>query len=571
MTNSRGRHNYKFGGVFRHNMVDSAGSNLPRGALSFTRDITGIPDAFAAFMLGVPLSANSAEGAPPAFIRQNKLGLYVMDDFKATNRLTLNIGLRWDWFGPVTDAEGRIRNLSFEQGDIRTINGFTAPMLVPNPNVRKQLYDINWKQFMPRLGIAYRLTDSMVLRVGGGNFYNAQQTNNFSILNLNPPFSGSVVFQNDRNQPTATIENPFLGAPVTGTPAALVMLGYLQEDGRSFYKNNHLWQWSTEIEKSWAKQWVTAVAYVGSAGSNLENTVPNLNNPDPGPGAVQSRRPFQYYVDSRNPDALLPLGTIRRLESWASSNYNALQARLEKRVSAGLTFNGAFTYQRAHAIAYGANEGAGFGQNVVQNPRNREADYGRSNIDQRLRFVWSNIYELPWLRAAKGFRGLLLGGWSLNSIIVLQSGLPVTINQNGDSHNTGPQSNPRPHVVAGADVPRVWPQRSVTKWFDTSAYVRSKYEGSPGEGLYIPGTLGYGNVGVGTIDAPATKTLDFALFKEFRIREGHIVQFRWEAFNFLNTPQFSAPDRTLGSATFGQITSTVINNREMQFGLKYRF
>lgn len=237
----------------------------------------------------------------------------------------------------------------------------------------------------------------------------------------------------------------------------------------------------------------------------------------------------------------------------------------------GLSFNGAFTYQRAHAIAYGANEGAGFGQNVVQNPRNREADYGRSNIDQRLRFVWSNIYELPWLRTAKGLKGALFGGWALNSIAVLQSGLPVTITQTGDSHNTGPQSSPRPHVVAGAVVPRAWAQRSVTKWFDTSAFVRSKFEGSTVEGLFLPGTLGYGNVGIGSFDAPATKTWDFALFKEFRVREGHRIQFRWESFNFLNSPQFSAPDRTLGSATFGQITSTVVNNREMQFGLKYQF
>jgi hypothetical protein len=571
MTISRGRHNYKFGGLYRYNMVDSAGANVPRGSLSFTRDITGIPDAFAAFMLGVPLSANSAEGAPPAFIRQNKIGLYALDDFKVTSRLTLNFGLRWDWFGPVTDAQGKIRNLSFANTDIKTIGGFTAPMLVPNPNVRQQLYDINWKQFMPRIGIAYRLTDNMVLRMGAGNFYNAQQTNNFSILNLNPPFSGSVVFQNDRNQPTATIQQPFLGSPVTGTPAALVMLGYLQSDGRSFYKNNHIWQWSSEIEKSWGKSWVTAVGYVGSSASNLENTVPNLNNPDPGPGAVQNRRPYQYYVDSRDPNTLLPLGTIRRLESWASSNYNALQSRLEKRLANGLTFNGAFTYQRANSIAYGANESAGYGQNVVQNPRNRSWDYGRSNIDQRLRFVLSNLYELPWMRNSKGFKRAFLGGWSLNSIIVLQSGLPVTINQNGDSQNTGAQSNPRPNVVAGAVVPRVWDQRSVSKWFDTTAYVRSKYQGSTGDGLYLPGTLGYGNVGVGTIDAPGNKTIDFALFKEFKVREGHLIQFRWEAFNFLNTPQFAGPDRTLGSATFGQITSTVINNREMQFGLKYRF
>lgn len=566
-----GRHSFKMGGVYRANIVDFSGSNQPRGNLSFTADIAGIPDSMAAFLLGVPLSANSAEGAPSGFIRQKKLGFYWLDDFKATSRLTINFGIRWDWFGPVGDAQGRIRTLSFQQGLERTVNGASVPMLYPNPNVKEDLYDINWKQFMPRLGVAYRLTNTSVLRLGGGNFYNAQQTNNFSILNLNPPFSGSSVFQNDRTNPTATITQPFLGSPVTGTPAALIMLGYLDSNGRSNYRNNDIWQWSAELEKTWGSNFVTGVAYVGSAASNLEHSQSNYNNPDPGAGAVQSRRPFQSYVDSRNPDVVLPLGTIRRLESWASTNYNSLQGRAEKRLSGGLTFNAAFTYSRAHAIGYGANEGAGFGANYPQNPRDREADYGRSNIDQRLRFVYSNVYELPWMRNAKGWQGLFLGGWSLNSIVVLQSGLPVTVAQTGDSHNTGASSVPRPHVAPGASVPRVWEQRSVTRWFDTSAFVRSKYEGAPGEGLYVPGTLGYGNAGVSLFDAPAQKTVDFALFKEFRVKEGHKLQFRWEAFNFLNTPQFSGPDRTLGSPTFGQITSTAVNNREMQFGLKYVF
>jgi hypothetical protein len=566
-----GRHNFKVGGVYRANIVDFAGSNQPRGQMSFTADIVGIPDAMAAFLFGIPLSANSAEGAPSGFIRQKKVGFYWLDDYKATSRLTINIGLRWDWFGPVTDAQGKIRTLSFEKGRERSIGAAAVPMLYPNPNVREELYDVNWKQFMPRLGIAYRIGNASVIRLGAGNFYNAQQTNNFSILNLNPPFSGSSVFQNDRNNPTATITQPFLGSPVTGTPAALIMLGHLDENGRSNYRNNDIWQWSAELERTWGRDFLTGIAYVGSAASNLEHSQSNYNNPDPGPGPVQSRRPFQSYVDSRSPEAVLPLGTIRRLESWSSTNYNALQARAEKRLSHGLTFNAAFTYSRGHAIGYGANEGAGFGGNYPQNPRNRLVDYGRSNIDQRLRFVYSNVYELPWLRNARGWAGAFLGGWSLNSIVALQSGLPVTPAQNGDTHNTGASSVPRPHVAPGATVPRVWQQRSVTRWFDTAAFVRSKYEGAPGESLYVPGTLGYGNAGVSLFDAPAQKTWDFALFKEFRVREGHKVQFRWESFNFLNTPQFSSPDRTLGSATFGQITSTAANNREMQFGLKFIF
>ena len=101
--------------------------------------------------------------------------------------------------------------------------------------------------------------------------------------------------------------------------------------------------------------------------------------------------------------------------------------------------------------------------------------------------------------------------------------------------------------------------------------MRSKCDGCAGVGLFLPGTLGYGNAGVGLFDAPAQKTWDFALFKDFRIREGHRLQFRWESFNFTNTPQFSAPNATLGSATFGRITSTLINNREMQLALKYIF
>ena len=112
--------------------------------------------------------------------------------------------------------------------------------------------------------------------------------------------------------------------------------------------------------------------------------------------------------------------------------------------------------------------------------------------------------------------------------------------------------------------------RSLDRWFSTDAIIRSKCEGCPGEGIFI-GLLAYGNAGVNLFDAPATKTWDFALFKEFRMTERHRLQFRWEAFNFTNTPQFSAPSASLGSATFGRISSTINNNREMQFGLKYFF
>ncbi|MBI3471753.1 MAG: TonB-dependent receptor [Candidatus Solibacter usitatus] len=572
VTVNRGKHNFKFGGQYRNSPVDNLAANLPRGQVTFTRDIANIPDAFAAFLLGYPLNANSAEGAPLSEIRQQKLGLYWLDDFKVTPRLTLNYGIRWDFYGAVTEAGGRIRNLSFETNDVRVVNGRPVPKLTPNPNASAKLYDISLTQFMPRLGLVYRLSDSLVLRLGSGQFYSPQQTNNFNILGLNPPFSGSTVFQNDTRRPTATIENPFAGSPVGGGPQAVVMLGNLQADrgGRSLYLNNDIWQWTAEIEKSFGRDFVAGIGYVGSQASNLDMPVQNDNNPDPGLGAVQARRPIQFYADSRQPEVLLPLGTVRRLETWTSANYNALQMRAEKRYSKGLTFHAAFNYQRANSIGYSVNEGGPYGSNYTQDPRNRKADYGRSQIDQRFRFVFSHIWELPWFRKERGPRNWILGGWAVNGILQLTSGLPVTVAQTGDSQNTGPQGSPRPHIAPGQKVDRVMEGRTIDRWFNTAAFVRSKCDGCAGEGLYL-GPKGYGNAGVSLFDAPAQKTWDFALFKEFRVREGHKLQFRYEVFNFSNTAQFNAPSRSLGSADFGRISSTVINNREMQFGLKYLF
>ncbi|MFN0101222.1 MAG: TonB-dependent receptor domain-containing protein [Bryobacteraceae bacterium] len=569
---NRGRHNFKFGGQWRNSPVVNEASNQPRGQITFSPDINGIPDAFAAFLLGIPLNANSAEGVPTNDMHQKKVGLYWLDDWKATSRLTINFGVRWDWFGAVTDVAGRIRNLSFANSDLLTAGAATYPKLVPNPGDSRPLYDINWKQIMPRLGIVYRLNDRTVIRTGSGLFYSPQQTNNFNILGLNPPFSGSTVFQNDRTNPTATIQNPFAGSPAGGGPAALVMLGWTKadRDNRSMYLNNKIWQWTTEIERSFGQNFVTGIAYVGSAGSHLDMPVMNWNNPDPGLGAVQNRRPYQFYVDSRSPSTPLPLGTVRRLESWTNSNYHALQLRGEKRYSRGLTFNASFNFQKAMYIGYGVNEGGPYGNSFTQDPRDRLADYGRSQIDQRFRFVFSQIWEIPWLRDAKGPKGWVLGGWAVNGIIQLTSGLPVTVSQNGDSQNTGPSSFSRPHVVAGTKVGRVWENRTIDRWFDTSAFIRSKCDGCAGEGIFL-GPKGYGNAGVSLFDAPGQKTWDFALFKEFKFAETHRVQFRYEAFNFLNTPQFAAPSRALGAADFGRIGGTVVNNREMQLGLKYIF
>jgi hypothetical protein len=249
----------------------------------------------------------------------------------------LNLGIRYDAFTSVQDIKGKFRNLDFSRGV--TINGIFAPMLWPDPNVQAGLYDVPYTQVMPRVGIACRITPTLVLRTRAGQFYNVQQINNFSILNLQPPFSGSNLFQNNRANPVATIDNPFGGSPTT-RPTALLMLGNIQPNGRSRYLNNEIWQWTMEFEKSISQNVVAAIGYVGSKGSNIDVMISNWNNPDPGPGEIQSRHPLRYYVDSRDDKALLPLGTVRRLDTSQNSWYHALQARFEKRYLRGLTFTG---------------------------------------------------------------------------------------------------------------------------------------------------------------------------------------------------------------------------------------
>ncbi|MCU1261126.1 MAG: Cna domain protein, partial [Bryobacterales bacterium] len=494
-----------------------------------------------------------------------------LDDIKVNSKLTLNLGVRWDLFGHVFDRDnkGSIRTLTFEPGKAQTINGMFVPELIPNPGGNPNLYDINWKQVMPRIGLAYRFSDKMVLRMGSGQYYNAQQINNFQILNLQPPLSGSNVLQNDRVNPLATIDNPFATGGGPAAPTALLMLGNVQPNGRSNFLNNNIWQWTAELERTFGDDFVFGIAYIGNKGSHLDQTVSNFNNPDPGPAAIQGRRPIQFYIDSLSPSVLRPLGTIRYLDSGRSSIYNALQARTEKRFSRGYTFVGSFNYQKSLATGYSVNESGPFASNVPQDPRNIAADRGRFALDQRFRFVFSNVWELPFFRGSAGRTRFFLGGWSINGIVQLTSGFPLTIGQSGDSMNTGSASAPRPNIAPGAVVQRVMEDRTVQRWFNTSAFVRAKCAGCAGDGITTG--KGYGNAGVGLIDAPAQKTWDFALFKEFRIRESQRIQFRWEAFNFLNTPQFNAPDITLGDAAFGRITSTITNNREMQFALKYSF
>jgi hypothetical protein len=274
----------------------------------------------------------------------------------------------------------------------------------------------------------------------------------------------------------------------------------------------------------------------------VDTSLQNFNQPDPGPGPIQARRPYPQYA------------RIRMIAPDTNTIYHSLQARFEHRFHAGLSLTSAYTW--SHMID-DAGQTINRGGCVCQNPRNRgQAERADSIQDQRHRLVVAYVWELPFGKSLSGIAGALLGGWQTGGILTLASGFPFNVTQSGDTQNNDALW-PRPHLITSVQAELDDPDPFL--WFNPAAFQRSvlKYGTSPRNPLVGPGT----------------KTFDLSASKDFRMpySEGHRLTFRTELFNATNTPQFNNPGGTLGTGTFGRITSTAQDNRQIQLALKYMF
>jgi hypothetical protein len=228
--------------------------------------------------------------------------------------------------------------------------------------------------------------------------------------------------------------------------------------------------------------------------------------------------------------------------------------RGERRFAHGFSFLGAYTWSHNIDVSYGTNESLPFTPGGVQNDNCWGCERSNSGFDYRHRFTTSYLWNIPAPKDWKGVSKFVLKDWSLNGIVTYQSGFPFTVTQAGNMQNTG-SATQRPNLVPGQDPHLPNPDPSL--WFNTKAFQFS--------------VLQYGAVGRNTLRQPGIKTWDIGLFKEFPVTEGRRFQFRAEAFNLFNTPQFSAPNSQLGAPGFGQIVSTWLNNRQLQLALKFLF
>jgi len=586
VTWSRGAHNLKFGFDYRRVMLFRGAANVARGSLNFNGDLAGT--GFAAFLLGYPSNTSTPEGLPLTDVRQNRYAVYGLTDWKATRKLTLNLGLRWEYNSPAIDVRGLWRSLSFTQ----LTDGL--PTLIPAIGTPFEFYEAQKTLFMPRLGFAYRWTDNWVVRGGFGIYYNVHQLNNYTILNLNPPKSGSSTFNNiasggrinnQPGQPILTYAAPF--GTVNNTRATNI--NALDEENHQPYTT----QWSLDIQRRLPFDTVLSVGYVGNKGTHVDNTV-EFNAPTPAVGLdPNTRRPVPFFIDGPG-GPRRPLTRLRFLDSNGNSWYHALQVNAQKRLSHGFQVSLAYTWSKALGEGYGRNESGGAIQNTYQNPRNRAAEKARYGFDFRHSAVVSFLYEIPTIpvfrdNAAKH----LFGGWQMNGIVVLRTGLPFTVSQN-NTLNTG-ESPVRPDRLSSGKLD----QPTVNRWFDTDAFrvVTCQQPGANNDmgralNQYLTQFCHYGSAGQGILEGPGYKNVDFSLLKNIRFTEKLRLQFRAEIFNLFNTPQFAVPNATLNASQLiflpaqagapfpsqagqvsgpGAITSLVSPMRQMQFGLKLLF
>ncbi len=582
---SKRSHNIKLGVEYRWIQLERAGGNTKRGSVGCCEG----GYALAGWLMGFPSSSTTGEGAAVMRARQDRHSAYILDDWKATRKLTLNLGLRWDHFAPPVDKLGGWRSLRLDILS-RSADGRSLPTLIPRPNTKDfKFYSEPNRFFMPRLGLAYRATDKWVIRSGFGWFANAQQLNNFSILILMPPKSGTFGFNQvtDAAQvipyqyggqsyniqtrrfragsPVLTLDSLF---PGVGTGPARTNLTVMPPDNRT--TSNVQWSFDVQRLLPWKTQ--LTVAYVGSKTSHLETSLGNFNSPDPSADTdFNSRRPWQAFVGEGEGNAARGLGAIRYLDSYANSSYHGLQTSVEKRTSNGLTMGLAYTFSKALSEGYGRNESGAGVAGGYQDPRNRRLSRARMGFDVTHNAVINFVYEMPFLNRFKGAAGTALAGWQANGIVTMRSGFPF--NLGGGNLNNGGES--RPDRIGDG---RLGDAATRQRWFDTSAFRRTDCN-IPRRGDLCH----YGSAGDGAINTPGARNFDLSVYKNWRLSplgEAGRLQFRAEFFNFFNTPQFGQPNGISWSSLDAvvpdgvrdaEIRSLRQSMRTIQFGIKLYF
>ena len=531
-----GRHSFTFGYDYTRLRIfhDSVFStfNYDNVPTANPQSVSNTGQALASFLLGLPSTANRIVGQTDLDIRQNLHHIYAQDDFKVNSRLTVNLGLRWEYDQWPHHIRGRLAGFDTITGQFFWAS--TNPVTGQPANVRPEVADPRYKNFAPRVGFAYRLANRTTIRSSYGIFYNSNFSWEWSDSRGNWPFSISD---------SATGLN--IGTTLTPTESLFqsfdpkAVKPQNQHTVSRDVKTPYMQNWNFGIEQQIAQDLLVELNYQGSKGTHLGSFL-STNDPTPGPGDPDPRRPFPVA------------GSLSELKHIATSKYHALTAKVEKRFSRGFSLLGSYAW--SHSIDLNSE----FGGSSPQNNRCIKCDLGDSGFDQRHVANISYIYVVPaFTNWNKGLR-YVLGGWEVAGISTLESGRAYNIGINFDNANVGARGNfQRPNLV-GNPFPKGFTSTFGPggAYFDKSAFqVAPQYQ--------------FGNLGRNAFHGPNFFNTDVGAFKNIPLpREGMRLQFRSEFFNAFNNVNFSNPNGTLGDPNFGQIRGTQNRARQIQFGLK---
>ena len=543
----RGRHTLKFGGSWNYYRSKSyyPGNNGHNGFMSYTTfNFTGSP--FSDFLLDQVSQKGKGSTSDAWTHLQHRVGLYAADDFKISNNLTLNIGLRWAYTSPFVEKDDR--QATFDLTNAQT------QLAGQNGNSRA-LYDAYYNGWEPRLGLAYRHGDRWVFRGGYGITQYMEGTGANQRLPLNPPFFFESQVRYDATSGPGTLTTGFEGLQALDRPSG--QLRAWDPDIRPQLTH----QWNVFAEYLLGSRSSINLGYVGSDSQHIIMTI-DANQPLPGTGdprtwlPVQQRRPLYPF----NPDITFLITTTAQ----GVANYNGLQTTFKQRLWHGLDFNANYTWSKAMTNSRGffgsAGVAAGTSTSTPVNSRDLSDNYGPAFFDATHIFSVAGSYEVPFgkdRQFGSDWNRLLdaiAGGWSLNFAVIAHSGYPITVLDSSAPSLQASRSTERPDRIGGGEVD----DPTLERWMDRSAF-RSAPLGE------------FGDSGIGILRAPSYWNADLSIGKRIPTFGQQYVTFRAEFFNVLNHPNFGPPNANITSTAFGTITSTVNDPRVVQLVLKYYF
>jgi len=555
-TKVMGRHSLKIGANYSRRHFSTNTTNPMDGSVDFDPSTTNLQsnpnsgDSFASMLLGLPSAVRRGTGNTVTEAQINVQQYYVQDDWRVNNKLTVNLGLRYEYIPAPVEDTNRLGNLVISRDPQSGKYTGTLLWATTNPEVDPAtgvagepahtggygpaLMQNNYKDFAPRIGLAYQVDRKTVVRTAYGIFYNSTFVQELQDMRKFWPYTIQQNFSaNQGVQPDLKITDP--GPSFQNTSA---IGGWPQNpNNRTPYSQ----QWNFTVQRQLMEDMTLDIGYVGNVNKRQVGYDPINSAVTPGPGPIQPRRLLPDY------------GDLDGGNNKFSSNYHSMRVNVVKRFSKGLQLNANYTWGRA------MTNSSSLAEATVQNPYNLRSEWERASIDLRHIFQIAYVYEFPfgknkkWGAGWNPFVNALFGGWSGEGITRAQTGAPLNPRINQDRANVG-RTYQRPDATGIS--PDSGP-KTIDQWFNVAAFA-------------LPAPYTYGSSGAFVITGPGRYNWDVALQKDFRIREGHTVQFRAESYNLPNSVSPGNPDTAYDGNKFGVITSATAA-RQLQFALRYSF